>query len=59
MESLEIRRLERAGRKAVEISSNLSPQAFLDAAEIADKRGDAFALSSIGRIDLLAHLVKG
>lgn len=59
MQSLKTRRLDRAYRKALETNSSLSPQAFLDAAEIADKAGDHFALGGIGRFAPNSHLVKG
>lgn len=59
MQSLENRRLDRAGRKAAEAGLNLSPEAALVAAEFAHKYGDPFAPGGIGRVDLLAHLVKG
>lgn len=58
VQSLDIRRLDRSARKALETNSNLSPQAFLDAAVIADNRGDPFALSSVGRVDPFSTLVK-
>lgn len=59
MQSLEQRRLNRAERKASEAGLNLSPEAALAAAELADKNGDPFAIAGIGKVDLLAHLVKG
>jgi hypothetical protein len=59
MQSLENRRLDRAGRKAAEAGLNLSPEAALVAAELAHKSGDHFALGGIDLADLLAHLVKG
>ena len=58
VQSLETRRLDRAARKAVEAGLDLSPAAMLEAAELAYARGDPFALSGIGRVDLLAHLIK-
>ncbi len=59
MQSLAQRRLDRAARKAFEVGLSLSPAETLEAAELAHKNGDPFALSGIGRVDLLAHLVKG
>jgi hypothetical protein len=61
------RRLDRASRKAINaaveaglsIKEMPSPEALLAAAELADKNGDPFGLGGIGKIDLLAHLVKG
>jgi hypothetical protein len=38
---------------------NQSPEAALAAAELADKNGDPFAIAGIGKVDLMAHLVKG
>lgn len=57
--NLETRRLNRAERKAAEAGLDLLPEAMLEAAELAHNRGDHFALSSVGRVDLMAHLVKG
>ncbi len=60
MLSLEKRRRNRAERKAAEAGLlNLSPEAALAAAELADKNGDPFAIAGIGKVDLMAHLVKG
>lgn len=59
MESLANRRIDRAARKAAEAGLNLSPEAMLEAAILADKNGDQFALGGIGKVDMLAHLVKG
>jgi hypothetical protein len=60
MQSLENRRRDRAGRKAAEQGLvDLSPEAALVAAELADKNGDPFGLGGIGKIDLMAYLVKG
>jgi sugar/nucleoside kinase (ribokinase family) len=59
MQSLANRRLDRAARKAAEAGLNLSPEAALEAAELAHKNGNPFALVGIGKVDLLAHLVKG
>ncbi len=59
MQSLTNRRIDRAARKAAEAGLILPPEAALAAAELADKNGDPFALGGIGKVDLLAHLVKG
>ncbi len=59
MLSLEKRRRNRAERKAAEAGLNQSPEAALAAAELADKNGDPFAIAGIGKVDLMAHLVKG
>ena len=58
VQSLEIRRLDWAARKAVEAGLDLSPAAMLEAAELAHNRGDEFALAGIGRIDPFSTLVK-
>ncbi len=60
MQSLEIRRRDRAGRKALEQGLlDLSPSNALAAYELADKNGDPFALGGIGRFDPNSTLVKG
>ena len=59
MQNLTARRLDRAARRAAETGLNLSPEAALAAFELADKNGDIYGLSGIGRVDWLAHLVKG
>ncbi len=50
MQSLEQRRRDRAARKAAEAGLNLSPEAALVAAEIADRNGVPNALGGIGRV---------
>lgn len=59
MQNIEQRRLDRAYRKALEAGFDLTPEAALEAAELADKNGNLFALGGIGKVDLLAHLSKG
>ncbi len=57
MLSIEFRRLDRAGRKALEAGLALTPEEALAAAETASKH-DPFALGGIGRVDPFAGAVK-
>jgi len=59
MQSLTQRRLARAERKAAETGMKLTPAEALAVFELADKNGDPYALSAIGRFDPFAHFIKG
>jgi len=59
MQNLETRRLNRAERKAAEAGLNLTPSEALAVFELADKNGDLYGLSGVGRFDPLACLIKG
>ena len=58
MQNITERRLQRAERRAAEAGLALSPEAMLEAAELAHNQGDKFALAGIGRIDPFSTHVK-
>ncbi len=60
MQNLTARRLSRIARRAENVGLPMpSPVEALAAAQAAHDTGDRYALSGVGKVDLLAHLVKG
>jgi len=59
MQNLTARRLDRIARRAENAGLPMpSPDAALEAAELAHAAGDKYALASVGRFNPLAHLAK-
>ena len=60
MQNLTARRLSRIARRAENAGVPMpSPAAALAAAQAAHDGGERYALPSVGKVDPLAHLVKG